>query len=206
MCLHVIPLCKLTKVLALCNRSGRRKVTSHFCTVDFVSATSVLFCGLRQGPEDTTRPGCPCPAPPPWGFPHPDCSPGFHFSPRGHQSLPQQCCSREGLQLHTALPCLDKSHPRAQVPGWPWPVSKPREVPDALGWGCPGTPQLPCSCLRWCDKPWPPGPALVEPWGHPDTPSATAPGSCWPCCALTLTLDLLKYKLKFLHSYFSFAM
>jgi len=46
---------------------------------------------------------------------------------------------------------------------------RPREVPDARGWGCPGAPQLPCSRLGQALAP---GRALTEPWA----PGAASPG------------------------------
>lgn len=84
-------------------------------------------------------------------------------APQGHQPLPQQCHSRAGLQLLTALP----SHGPQQ--SWhtsglvfpagaqPEPSLIPRDVPNAQGycspwchqaalpcWGCPQCHPLPC--------------------------------------------------------------
>ena len=169
-------------------------MTSHFWTMSFILATSMLFCGLCQGPEGISRSDCSCPATPPHHFTHP----ARGLGPPTGAITP---CPSDA----TAVPL---SSSRQSCPVWPWaplswahtppwarPVAILLEMSDA--WA--GASSVPLGCPtsgvgdRLWDRSWLPGPAVVEPWRLPDTPSATAPWSCWPCCALTLTVDLLKY-------------
>lgn len=70
-----------------------------------------------QGPEGTTRPYHPSPAPP--GLPTPAHGPGPHVTTQGHE----RCCSRTGLQLHTDLSCpaMGPAKPDPPIPIQPHP-------------------------------------------------------------------------------------
>lgn len=63
--------------------------------------------------------------PNPWGLP--PAAQGPISAPRGHQSLPQRCCSSASLQLPTAQ----------QDNSLVWPQPFPRGVPKAGGCNCP---------------------------------------------------------------------
>ena len=73
------------------------------------------FACVRRDAEGTHSPACPCP--PSW-LPRPAHSPGPRFS---RQPLPQQCHSRAGLQLLTALPCPAVGPAETGAPAGPCP-------------------------------------------------------------------------------------
>lgn len=95
-----------------------------------------VHTALRKYPYSTggsralkTFAGLAGPDQPPPGLPPPAHCSRHHFSSQGHQSPPQQCHSRDGLQLPTALP-------------WA-PLSRCHWWPNVWHQGCPSAALLP---------------------------------------------------------------
>lgn len=77
---------------------------------------------------------------------------GSMSAPSGHQSLPQWCSSRTGLQLHTDLPCPAMGPTVMDPAVGPWPslaltYRPPHGGAQCPGLGMPSVPQVPSSCL-----------------------------------------------------------
>ncbi|KAK4830240.1 hypothetical protein QYF61_009307 [Mycteria americana] len=75
------------------------------------------------------------------------CQPTRAISPCPSDTAAGPVCSSP--QPSPARPWVSprQAHLWAHIPASPQPVPVPMRVPDARGWGCPGAPRLPCSCL-----------------------------------------------------------
>jgi len=135
----------------------------------------LVVAKCTSGPEGTVSPDCPSPVP--WGCPNPACGPGPHLRPQGCQPLPQQCRSRAGLHLPTAMSCL-ATGPQGRITHrpTPWPSLDPSPgrcpMPTAGAALCPPAALLLAGVVGWPCHPR--GPLTIPRTLFPREPTAQA--------------------------------